>query len=319
MTGTILCPIDFEADSRRALAMSANIASATGARLQVVHVVPEGNAGEALARARSELQRAVPPASARLAVEARVLQGAAPAAAIVAAAEVERAELIVIGAHGKTGWRRALLGSVAERVVQLAPCPVLTVGGTAPARDARAFRRILCSCDFSAASDAALRHAARLAAASGAKLIVLHVAEPAPPMADLGIPVGIAPVPEPEILDRLLSALEARVAKVTDGVPRARCEVKIGFAAAAIVEHARDEDADLVVVGSHGRRGWKHALLGSTAERVVRTADRPVLVVKPAAVRRYWSSAAATPPAHRVRPPRADAGCATTPVRRGDC
>jgi nucleotide-binding universal stress UspA family protein len=106
-----------------------------------------------------------------------------PAYAIAAKAAEAKSDLIVIGTHGRSGVERLMLGSVTEKVLRKAGCPVLTVppkaGDPAPAAPAT-FKRIVCAIDFSDCSMRALEYAMSLAQESNSTLIVLHVIEPFP-------------------------------------------------------------------------------------------------------------------------------------------
>jgi nucleotide-binding universal stress UspA family protein len=142
------------------------------------------------------------------------------------------------------------------------------------------FTRILVPTDFSEPSDAALEYAKELAARFGASLHLLHVVEEP-------FVVGIAAeryVPEsPEITATLRADAEFRLAERLTEAERAKLratsEVLTGPSAPTIVNAARDLAIDLIVMGTHGRTGIAHAIMGSVAERVVRAAQCPVLTV----------------------------------------
>jgi nucleotide-binding universal stress UspA family protein len=143
------------------------------------------------------------------------------------------------------------------------------------------FKRILVPVDFSPPSDAALEYARSVAARYGASLHLLHVAED-PYRAFYSAEVF---VPEIEGLrEEILSDTEKRLkdqlrpADVTD--LHATAESIIGMPSGSIVEYAAGRDIDLIVMGTHGRGGMAHLLMGSVAERVVRTAPCPVLTVR---------------------------------------
>ncbi len=140
---------------------------------------------------------------------------------------------------------------------------------------------ILCPVDFSPPSREALRYAADLTRHLGAELLVLHV---------LDLPVFAADDPLVASHSRLVDEyervmthrLDECVAEVRSlGVP-AKAHVSRGVVHAAVCDAARDLGADLVVLGTHGRTGVTHALLGSVAERVVRTCPVPVLTFRAA-------------------------------------
>jgi nucleotide-binding universal stress UspA family protein len=124
--------------------------------------------------------------------------------------------------------------------------------------------RILVATDFSAASDAALTYARSLARQFGASINLVHVIED-PCMAELA-----------------RQQLGARVAGDAGSPPVCNMDVLAGSAANRIVEHANETHADLIVIGRYGRSAFGHLLLGSVAEKVVRTATCPVLTARPA-------------------------------------
>ena len=142
-------------------------------------------------------------------------------------------------------------------------------------------KKILVATDFSETSDEAVRHAQELATALRASLHLLHVVS-----ADLG---PGAPELWGVYSDDLLKRLEAKAktemdqlcATLTrDGVvPHAA--TRLGGEADTINDYAREQEIDLIVIGTHGRGGVEHLLLGSVAEKVVRGAPCPVLVVRP--------------------------------------
>jgi nucleotide-binding universal stress UspA family protein len=199
-----------------------------------------------------------------------------PVEAVLAAAEKQGADLIVAGTRGLTGLKHAILGSVAERIVRLAPCPVLTVhkdaSGEVP-------KRILLATDFSEAGDWALRMGAELAKQLGAQVHVVHAFDvPLEPVTRYGvvIPTDIIPLGRKEARRRLDAAAE----KVRGTGVAAEAHLAEAPAADAIAEVAKSVGADLVVVGTHGYTGLRHLLLGSVAERTLRLAPCPVLVMR---------------------------------------
>jgi nucleotide-binding universal stress UspA family protein len=139
-------------------------------------------------------------------------------------------------------------------------------------------RRILVGIDFSAASQRALDVAIELAKRSGASLLLLHVYQ----VPGFAFPETVVPAP-PDLLDRMVDdnrrALEAWADRARAAGVDAAADQVAGAAATEIVERAR-RGFDLVVVGTHGRTGLRHVLLGSVAERVVRHCDVPVLSVR---------------------------------------
>jgi nucleotide-binding universal stress UspA family protein len=285
----ILCAIDFSPAARSALDLAARLAQEGGATLEVVHVVERHRLLEAIGdqpdaghlvtelgdRAEHQLEGWRAETAARLAAVEAIVLGGRAWEEIAGEAGRWGADLVVVG-RSEPG--RQLLGSVAERIVRHAPCSVLVVPATVDA--ARRPAALLCAIDFSSSSRAAADAAVELAAASGGRTTLLHVLVP--------------PRFGPGLLqqDALLGAarreaegkLEHWIADLRRGAARLEGKVIAAAAAAeAILETARAGDRDLIVVGTHGRTGMGRAILGSVAERVVRGADRPVLVVRPLA------------------------------------
>lgn len=141
------------------------------------------------------------------------------------------------------------------------------------------FRRILCPTDFSPTAGRAVDYAIDLARTFGAELILLHVIPDMNyPLRSFGMASALPHLRE-ELHQRANDALQEAKAKAGAGVS-ARTMLADGDAHAQIVACARQNGADLIVIGTHGHTGLKHALLGSTAERVVRTAECAVMTVR---------------------------------------
>jgi nucleotide-binding universal stress UspA family protein len=199
------------------------------------------------------------------------LPSGAPWHAIVDAAK-DAVDLIVVGTHGRTGFSRIMVGSVAEQVVRHAPCSVLAVRADG---EARPFNHVLCPIDFSDSSQQALSVAAALVEPAG-KITLLHVVEmPAAYRADVPLVRYV-----PDLETRSIAALAKWSTQLEDKFS-VTTRSRIGRPGAETIA-AIDEDAsiDLVVMGSHGRTGIKRVLLGSVAEKVVRHARCPVLVAR---------------------------------------
>lgn len=193
-----------------------------------------------------------------VALEPLLVVGEAAYTAIVHAARRLGADLIVMGRHGKTGLARLLLGSVTARTVGFSPVNVLIV----PAQSRMAWARLLVASDGSLYSQAALAAALDLARLFGSRLLGVSVAREE----------GELPQAEAIAQDMLAQANRA-------GLPL-QTRVTVGVPDDAIVRLAREQEADLIVLGSHGRTGFTRLLMGSVAERVIGTAPCPVLVVK---------------------------------------
>lgn len=138
-------------------------------------------------------------------------------------------------------------------------------------------KRILVPTDLSDCARPALAHARLVAEQADAELILLHVIDPA--TFDAYNPPTAYAVHE-GIIRKRMEILE-RTAQETSQALKVRCSVVTGNVAGEIIHQARCEEADLIVMSTHGLTGFRRWLLGSIAERVVRTASCPVLTVKP--------------------------------------
>jgi universal stress protein A len=141
-------------------------------------------------------------------------------------------------------------------------------------------KRILVPIDFSALSKKALQYALRFAEEFGADVTLLHVIEPEVPPAFDGFmiaPPVIASGSRARCANRLKELAGSLAVRGTGHI---ESTVRTGLAAYEIVEAAKEFDLDLIVIATHGYTGWKHFAIGSTAERVVRAAPCPVLVVR---------------------------------------
>jgi nucleotide-binding universal stress UspA family protein len=294
----ILCPIDFSEESRHALEHAVAFAKWYRAPITVLHVLstppplvpPTGvSAGapfplaEPVEQIAEELRRfcqPLMPSGQQLEV---VVQEGGAAREIVAHAESITADLVIMGTHGRGGFERLVLGSVTEKVLRLARCPVLTVppraphAGVAPA----AYGTILCPLDFSDTSARALEYALSLAQETDARLILAHVVEGVIEPARFG-EVAHFSVPEyhrfleQEAIMRLKAAVpdEAR----TWCKPEER--VVSGNAAREIVRMAEDTGAQLIIMGVHGRGAVNRLLFGSTTHHIIREVSCPVLTLR---------------------------------------
>lgn len=295
----ILIPTDFSDCSKSALDRAFFLARHYAAEVHFLHVVvlhddnplavsafPESEEiHRQLATAAEELLGKIRAGVPDLETVTHVRRGLAAAPAILDLALHEDIDLIVLGAHGRRGWRRFLLGSVAEEVVRLANCPVLTVRENekndvaAPA----GLGPLLAPIDFSHESAIALGIAKELAAEWKTPLHLLFVMEKTH-----------APYYEPSLIsqreeldpDTAKTSLEKdlrRFALTVDGPPVERLEAHVleGKPAESIAEFGRSLGNPVTVMATHGLRGIEAFLLGSVTEKVVRLADGAVLVWKP--------------------------------------
>lgn len=288
----LLVPTDFSAPSNAALAYARILAGAFGARLHVLHLIDNVFLHPVVADPRNIETAALrnlhdlfsDDDHSRFHVVATVEASDTPADEVASYARTHNIDLIVMGTHGRSGVSHVLMGSVAEKVIRTAPCPVLTVHEAPPAsrRAHSSITRILVPTDFSAPSDAALAHARKLAAGFGASLHLLHVLDDQSAGGAFGSEFYLADPPDVHAA-RLKNAQQRLAYRVTSHDPSgayATTEVTVGKSAQTIVDYAADGDFDAIVMGTHGRGGMAHLLVGSVAESVIRRAPCPVMTAR---------------------------------------
>ena len=210
-----------------------------------------------------------------------------PSEEVIAAANAEDADLVIVGTRGKSGLAHVLLGSTAERVIRMAPCPVLAV----PMPNAEnqvgqgvALERILVPTDFSDCSWEAVRYARVVAGQAKASIELLHIMEPASYGLDFTIESSDEREQRRKAAAKQFEALSSELAAA--GIA-AKASVYGGAPADAILKVAAQSQSDLIVMGTHGRRGLSHMWAGSVTEAILRRGRIPVLAVrKPAFNRR---------------------------------
>ena len=284
----IVVATDFSASADRALDVALAIGAHGRAEIHLVHAlelpravfspyamaIPDDLIGGARDAARKKLDAAAEKLRARGCAVTTTLGSVPASAALAGVAREVGADLVVIGSRGHTGLKRLALGSVAELTVKESPVSVLTVRGEG---HAEAPKVIVAAADFSDSSDRAVALAADWAKAFGAQLHLVHALELTMPF--------IAPyevtVPN-EILDKSYAEAVKRLVALADSLSGVDVKTAVVSAAPheAIDATAERVKADLIVTGSRGLRGLKHALLGSVAERTLRHAPCSVLTVR---------------------------------------
>ncbi len=218
-----------------------------------------------------------------IAVTTRVATGI-PSEEVITAAKAEDSDLLVVGTRGKTGLAHILLGSTAERVIRGAPCPVLTVrpepedsedGGTL-SRPVT-LEKILVPVDFSDCSLDAVEYAVVVAQQAKASLVLLHVLEPVSYGLDFSFGDSKRRDQERESWTKRLD--ELTFSHRDSQVPM-ESRLRGGSPAESILDSAKTLPCDLIVMGTHGRRGISHSISGSVAEAVLRKALCPVIAVR---------------------------------------
>jgi nucleotide-binding universal stress UspA family protein len=282
----LMVPLDGSSQSAVALPLARTLAKVTGAAIVLLRMIPEQlldadpvartEAEDTLARIAKELS------GAGVRVHTAVPAGGNPAAEIVAAVRREGADLVVMATHGRSGVARAVLGSVAERVVAESPVPVVLLrpGGHRVAH----LTTLLVPVDGSPGASLALGLAVPLARAAGARIVLIDVVRSVMEYAGLRAVGTPAAGPDPAWDDEALTAargyVESLAARLRHAGINAEGRAVLGHVGETIVETASAVAADLIVMSTHALTGPARTLLGSTADEVVRTAQRPVLLLR---------------------------------------
>lgn len=289
----ILCPIDYSEFSRHALDYAIAVGEWYKASVTAVYVlphvaslIPAGDPGlypafvfadEDLQQFKTHLDAFVAESGDKVKVETLVIEGTAAGEITRLASELP-ADLLVMGTHGRSGFDRLLLGSVTEKVLRKARCPVLTVPrrvSTVPPGPIQ-FTRILCPVDFSPSSLRALEFAESIAEESDAHLRVMHVLEPASVFEPVPMGGGGAPPVNPHASTTALERLRGAISRDARIYSQVTETVRVGRAYREILQEAAEQRSDLIVIGAHGGRIGAGAF-GSTTNHVVREAGCPVL------------------------------------------
>jgi nucleotide-binding universal stress UspA family protein len=289
----ILCPIDFSEFSIRAYHYALSLAEHYRAKLVAQHIVELSrhpslgfvvSAGlydefrKALHQnAEQELRDFVKQHTRAQTHPELVVQQGAAADDILSFAQAQKADVIVMGTHGRRGFDRLVLGSVTDRVMRRAPCPVLAISkqpDDSMAADKQGHHvhrlsRILFCTDFSENSEHALNYAISATAEYDAELTLLHVLEEIPTPGATQEAMTTAA----EQLDKLITPDKRKTIKI-------KTEVRIGKAYEQIIQFAAEQQVDMVTMGVRGLGALDAAVFGSTTYRVIQLGPCPVLAVR---------------------------------------
>ena len=284
----ILCPVDFSESSTTAYEYAYSLSRQYKAQLFVLHVmepvvsmhrgfISPSLVEEIYSRQESDAREQFRKLEARYAgerVDSEVIvQIGLVADSILSFVEAQDIDLVVMGTHGRRGLDRLMMGSVAERVLRKASCPVLAVrervsnfvspGSThEPVR----LQKLLCCVDFSETSPRALEYAFSLALQYQAEITLLHVIE--------------TPELHADEQKRALNCIEQLIPVEARNWATLVPVVQAGKPYERIIEYATQRQTDLIVMGVRGRNALDLALFGSTTHRVIQLGPCPVLVLK---------------------------------------
>ncbi len=292
----ILVPTDFSSDANRAGYYAATMAEPWGSKVTLFHVIAlfeyDPNDPSHHFPNAEEIYKSMEAAATRQMGEIHnkhkhvkfknvMVRGISPAEEILRYAGENNVDLIVMGTHGRSGLSHFLLGSVAEKVIRHMPCPVMTIRYRDGEDDqVPSFKRIVVPIDFSAYSKQAVNYAVEIASKFDATLEFIHVIEEQ--IHPAYYVTGESSIFEliPDLRERSIDAMKEFV---EEAIPKGLAHtfhVREGRAYQAIVKFAEEQNADLIVIATHGLSGLDYLLLGSTTEKVVRKSKTPVLAIR---------------------------------------
>ena len=291
----ILFATDFSPGSVTAFRYAVEWAKTFEASLTILHVVSlqpglDIDAGiaqrfleEQRKAAKEQLQQLLEEAQQEIPNAKIELLGGLPSDIITQMAKDQKMDLLVTGTHGWTGFNRVVFGSVAERVIQRAPCPVLCVPHRETDKVAAMHqlhilpKQVMLPLNFSDCSMDAFEYAVQFAKWVDAPLTLIHAIEPLSYSLDFTLTHPLEETSKREQVKNRLTELTDVLSK--QGLS-AQYELLDKPPVEATLELSAAQEADLIIMGSHGRKGLSRLILGSTASRVLEQSPYPVLTVK---------------------------------------
>ncbi|WPB78717.1 universal stress protein [Archangium violaceum] len=292
MPRSVLIPVDLLPNSERVVARTALLPLTENARVTLLHVVPKLRPRQTRQRIESDARKALDTLGAKLARALpkstrikTVVTAGIPAAEIARQAKSVKAELVVMGRVGRRALREFFIGSTAERVIRQARLPVLLV--RLPSR--KPYQRPLFALDADETALEVLSFGLQMIPVPRAPLPLVHAYDP--PIQGFVYP-SLTPEQSREhrrhyrqqAIHRIAKLLStARLSGAVPGLDevRWRSDVRYGSPRSVIPQAVARRRADLLVLGTHGRSGVAHALLGTVAGDVLREVPCDVLVVPP--------------------------------------
>jgi nucleotide-binding universal stress UspA family protein len=283
---TILCPVDFFPASDAAVNYAAGLAANYEAGIHLLHVitplpaVPYEYAIDTSPivksmedEAKAELQNLSDKVKAAgISVEYEVRAGDVYEE-IKRSIDIVKPQIIVMGTHGRRGVERWFMGSTTEKLLRHSPVPLITISGTGEKAGTPRFRRILVTTDFSEGTADALAYAFSVAQENESQITLLHVVH------------DVAADVSGKYRDSLIQGVRKQLDDLVPAEATPWCdvntEVETGVPYRIILRAIEEQKIDLLVMNIHGKGMLDRALLGSTAERVVRVAPCPVMLIPP--------------------------------------
>jgi nucleotide-binding universal stress UspA family protein len=283
----ILCPADFFPASDAAVNYAAGLAENYGATIHLLHVITPVSAGAyEYAIDTTEIMQSMETRSTDELNDllARIRRAGVPAEAELRFGDVYeqikeaivdiKPDLIVMGTHGRRGVERWFMGSTTERLLRHSPVPLVTISAAGEkSLTGPRFRKILVTTDFSDGTPDALAYAFSVAQENESQVQLLHIIH------DMSVDLS------GKYRGSLISGVRKQLEDLVPAGAGNWCDivtrVETGVPYRIILRMIEDEKVDLLVMNIHGKGMLDRALLGSTAERVVRAASCPVMMIPP--------------------------------------
>jgi nucleotide-binding universal stress UspA family protein len=291
----ILVPVDFSETSKKAVNYGLSLALEFGSRLILAHIAPFDT--QAYNQAKHDLMELIPPAyRERLTFEIIVKSGDVRTE-LLGMIEEKEVDFVVMGTRGRSYFERMVLGSVTERMLRKLHVPILTVSHLDPEKELHTpgpvpLRRILYATDLAEGSEQGLALSVRMARELDASLIVVHVVQFADAAFHGMETAGFLPQYSNEVRAKAEERFSRMVALTGDGSVPISTVLTDGVPYETIDRLAVQYKADLIVINLQNKGLLERAVLGTTAERVIRTATVPVLSLPlPATYASRWVAA----------------------------
>ena len=291
----ILVPVDFSEPSKKAVNYGLSLALQFNARLVLAHIAAYDP--DAYQRSKAMLLTLIP-AEYREGLDYEIIvKGGDVRAELLGIADEKDIDLIVMGSRGRSFFERMLLGSVTERLLRKVHVPILTVSHLDPEKEIHSpgpvpLQKLVYATDLMEGWEEGLEFSLRLAKGLDAHLTVVHIVQPldaAFPTTELA---GHMPDNTTELRAQSAETMARTISLVSDGGVPITTLVSDGVPHEAINRTAVETKSDLIIINLHGKSRLDRALLGTTAERVIRTATVPVLSLPlPATYAARWEAA----------------------------
>lgn len=293
MYRSILVPLDGSSFAEYAVPAAVAIARRAGGVIHLVHVHEPLLIAETIDPVKRKMARrkeaeylssveAQAATRGEVRVRAHLLRGAV-VPKILGQARRCGVDLVVMTTHGRGGLSRLWLGSTADELLRRSELPVLLIRpgeDTPPAEGEPSFRNVLVPLDGSSLAEQILPHAIGMARLFGSRLTLLRVARAGPSFGYPSVPLGVPLEPVDAVeAKRYLDGVAERMR--AEGLEAGALVARNPVPARAIAEYAEANDVDLIALATHGRGGLSRLVLGSTADKVIRSCLVPVLAYRP--------------------------------------